>query len=210
MQEPTNWTVTETEMWLSSSFTPHLKTRYCFSSVLLSVVTSAPKRYQRFKWIWIWFYWTRYHENWNCPVCRQMALYLICIFFFPLSCNPQYATLFTFNTEDNVTIQMDKNPHYIWGRRLPNFRPDKGSPDTHALIINCPPAHVHTHLYTKSTPVRRQCQLMFARLLQSVGRVWKQWGDNEKLWRKYKRGTFLRKRGAGEKHTEAEWRHLLL
>lgn len=111
--------------------------------------------------------------------CCQMALYLFCIFFFPLSCNPQYKTLFTFNTEDNITIQVDKNPHYIWGRTLPKYRPDKGKPDTRTHIINCPPARVHAHLYTKSTPVRRQCQLMFARLLQQVRCVWKQRGDDE-------------------------------
>lgn len=79
-----------------------------------------------------------------------MVLYLICIFFFPLSCNPQYETLFEFNTEDNITIQVVKNPQYIWGIRLPNHGPDKGNPDTHTQIINCPPAHVHTHLYTKA------------------------------------------------------------
>uniref|UniRef100_A0A8C4HNC2 Guanylate cyclase n=1 Tax=Dicentrarchus labrax TaxID=13489 RepID=A0A8C4HNC2_DICLA len=45
----------------------------------------------------------------------------------------QYRTLFTFDTEYNNTNLIETNPSFIWGKRLPNFRPD--SPAAHDILV---------------------------------------------------------------------------
>ncbi|XP_035525886.1 heat-stable enterotoxin receptor [Morone saxatilis] len=46
----------------------------------------------------------------------------------------KYKTLFTFNTEYNITNLIETNPSFIWGKRLPNFRPDRG-PAAHDILV---------------------------------------------------------------------------
>ncbi|XP_051273224.1 guanylyl cyclase C [Dicentrarchus labrax] len=46
----------------------------------------------------------------------------------------QYRTLFTFDTEYNNTNLIETNPSFIWGKRLPNFRPDSG-PAAHDILV---------------------------------------------------------------------------
>ncbi|XP_037547260.1 heat-stable enterotoxin receptor [Nematolebias whitei] len=48
--------------------------------------------------------------------------------------NNKYKTLFTFDTEYNLTKVVDKDPLYIWGKRLPEGRPDNG-PAPHDIIV---------------------------------------------------------------------------
>lgn len=38
----------------------------------------------------------------------------------------QYRLLLSFDTETNVTTVMEKDPAFIWGQRLPEFKPEYG------------------------------------------------------------------------------------
>ncbi|KAM4714937.1 guanylyl cyclase C [Anableps anableps] len=40
--------------------------------------------------------------------------------------NNKYKVLFTFDTETNTTKVVDKAPAFIWGKRLPDYKPDSG------------------------------------------------------------------------------------
>ncbi|XP_017271662.1 heat-stable enterotoxin receptor isoform X2 [Kryptolebias marmoratus] len=46
----------------------------------------------------------------------------------------EYKVLFTFDTERNQTKVMDKNPLFVWGKRLPDYKPDTG-PALHDIIV---------------------------------------------------------------------------
>lgn len=41
--------------------------------------------------------------------------------------DPQYRPLFTFDTELGKTKVVETDPSFIWGTKLPNFRPDEGT-----------------------------------------------------------------------------------
>ncbi|KAF7204837.1 heat-stable enterotoxin receptor-like [Nothobranchius furzeri] len=45
----------------------------------------------------------------------------------------EYKVLFTFDTEYNQTKLVDKAPSFIWGKRLPEYKPDTGKANTHHL-----------------------------------------------------------------------------
>ncbi|XP_037611855.1 heat-stable enterotoxin receptor [Sebastes umbrosus] len=46
----------------------------------------------------------------------------------------KYQILFTFDTENNITSEVEANPSFIWGNRLPDFTPDQG-PAPHDIIV---------------------------------------------------------------------------
>uniref|UniRef100_A0A3Q4AK55 Guanylate cyclase n=1 Tax=Mola mola TaxID=94237 RepID=A0A3Q4AK55_MOLML len=46
----------------------------------------------------------------------------------------KYQLLFVFDTESNTTIVVDNKPVFIWGKRLPNFKPD-GDLASHDIIV---------------------------------------------------------------------------
>ncbi|KAI3365534.1 hypothetical protein L3Q82_010621, partial [Scortum barcoo] len=47
----------------------------------------------------------------------------------------KYRTLFTFDTEHNKTKVVETDPSYIWGTRLPDFKPDEGLEFHDILVI---------------------------------------------------------------------------
>ncbi|KAM9837381.1 guanylyl cyclase C [Aulostomus maculatus] len=47
----------------------------------------------------------------------------------------KYRTLFTFDTEHNLTRMVETNPSFIWGKRLPNSSPDR-VPASHDIIVS--------------------------------------------------------------------------
>lgn len=57
---------------------------------------------------------------------------------------PQYRYLFTFDTEYNKTEVTEKDPAFIWGKKLPNFKPDKGTDRTHTLHFCTYRCHQHS------------------------------------------------------------------
>nr|XP_046232669.1 heat-stable enterotoxin receptor [Scatophagus argus] len=46
----------------------------------------------------------------------------------------EYKVLFVFDTESNETKVNEANPSFIWGKRLPNYKPDQG-PESHDIIV---------------------------------------------------------------------------
>ncbi|XP_077407656.1 guanylyl cyclase C [Vanacampus margaritifer] len=42
----------------------------------------------------------------------------------------KYRILFEYDTEHNVTMQVEDHPSFVWGNRLPDFRPDEVRPST--------------------------------------------------------------------------------
>ncbi|XP_034414209.1 heat-stable enterotoxin receptor [Cyclopterus lumpus] len=51
------------------------------------------------------------------------------------SSDNKYKHLFTFDTELKVTKVVETNPSFIWGKKLPNFRPDEDPAFYNAIVI---------------------------------------------------------------------------
>ncbi|KAG7226515.1 hypothetical protein INR49_003836, partial [Caranx melampygus] len=47
----------------------------------------------------------------------------------------KYRILFTFDTEHNKTTVVETDPSFIWGKRLPNYKPDTGPPPHNIIVI---------------------------------------------------------------------------
>ncbi|XP_019938666.2 guanylyl cyclase C isoform X2 [Paralichthys olivaceus] len=47
----------------------------------------------------------------------------------------KYSILFTFDTEHNQTVQVEMDPYFIWGRRLPDFKPNEGTASHNIVVI---------------------------------------------------------------------------
>uniref|UniRef100_A0A3Q2XT06 Guanylate cyclase n=1 Tax=Hippocampus comes TaxID=109280 RepID=A0A3Q2XT06_HIPCM len=47
----------------------------------------------------------------------------------------RYRILFEFDTERNLTMQVEDYPSFVWGTRLPNFKPDEGREASHNIIV---------------------------------------------------------------------------
>ena len=65
---------------------------------------------------------------------------------FLMSFNSQYDVLFSFDTEYNQTTVVKADPSFIWGKRLPDYKPERGM------------AKTHTHTATVTTHILRQMQ----------------------------------------------------
>lgn len=48
---------------------------------------------------------------------------------------PQYQVLFSFDTEFNTTTVAQNDPSFIWGKQLPNYKPDKGTAHKHKMCL---------------------------------------------------------------------------
>ncbi|XP_034427387.1 heat-stable enterotoxin receptor [Hippoglossus hippoglossus] len=47
----------------------------------------------------------------------------------------KFCVLFTFDTEDNQTTVVEMDPYFIWGHKLPDFRPDSGTASHDIVVI---------------------------------------------------------------------------
>ncbi|KAM9773327.1 guanylyl cyclase C [Syngnathus typhle] len=47
----------------------------------------------------------------------------------------KYRTLFEFDTEHSLTMLLDDNPSFVWGERLPNFKPDEEPPSLDTVVV---------------------------------------------------------------------------
>lgn len=55
--------------------------------------------------------------------CLQICKLYVLIVYLIIS-HPQYKLLFTFDTEFNKTKVVDKNPAFVWGKKLPQYKPN--------------------------------------------------------------------------------------
>uniref|UniRef100_A0A671UIH5 Guanylate cyclase n=1 Tax=Sparus aurata TaxID=8175 RepID=A0A671UIH5_SPAAU len=69
---------------------------------------------------------------------------------FLLSCDPQFKPLYGFDTENKEIIVVETEPFFIWGNRLPNYKPDGGTTKTHTGTQAHRHTRIHTHTHTVS------------------------------------------------------------
>lgn len=69
---------------------------------------------------------SKYTVKPSCAESSAVLLFYASMCEFLLSFHAQYKILFTFNTEHNQTKVVETDPSFIWGKRLPDFKPGQG------------------------------------------------------------------------------------